>query len=150
MGMMPIPIPLANAASSGLLGPMSGTGKAPAPEKPAAEAAETAAEETVEEVEAPVPQMGVLPTTPGEIAAKAETGPPVKTPATPAAGSGIPASKLRAGAKAKRKAEEQDQEEARIPAEAAEAPTPLRPEAEPGKLRPPAEEEPPGLQVRGG
>ncbi|BCI90400.1 hypothetical protein NIIDMKKI_56060 [Mycobacterium kansasii] len=139
---VPIPIPATGGNQTGSAGIGVGAGSAgnAAPTRVPEAAAPPAAE-----VEAAAPQLRVLPNADPEIAAKAAPVPVARV--TQSTGSGIPESALRPSRTADvshRSANTQDQA-----SEAEEKVVSLRPEAEKGKLRPRAKQEP-GIQMRGG
>ncbi|VBA49041.1 PPE family protein [Mycobacterium attenuatum] len=144
-GMMgvPVPIPTTGGNQSGSAGVSSGagsTGNAVAQTR-----APEAAAPPAPEVEAAAPHMGVLPNADPEIAAKAAPAPVARV--AQSTGSGIPESALRPRATdaSPRSSTKEDQQAS----EAEDKPVSLRPEAEPGKLRPRAKQDA-GIQMRGG
>lgn len=146
------------SGSGGMLARENQTGNGPAqPEAQSdAENAEAAVAEVetpdapVEEAEAAVPQLAVLPTTAPEMAAKG--APDTEPQARRAAASGIPQSPLRAGKGAARSATTRERQaaEGTTETEEEEVAATLRPEAAIGELRPREAEEEQRIQVRGG
>lgn len=143
---VPVPIPATGANDTRANNIRPGGSAPEVPES--AEVPQTPAAATPE-VAASAPALGVLPTAPSDIAAKAAVV--AQAQPTRTAGSGIPKSPLRAsraGRTPQRPAATQDQHDSERSA-AAETAAPLMPETATGELRPQPRQTP-RVQVRGG